>query len=132
MRGCGITRIVPDPEQPVTLDGWPALASGPALQVEHLYESGHRRIGFAATADPRKSLLLDPRVRTAQHAATGLGLDPLDVRPVDRGVESAREAVRHWREAGVTGVAARTTTTPRRWWWARRSERARSSPMSSR
>ncbi|MFI6549326.1 LacI family DNA-binding transcriptional regulator [Streptomyces prunicolor] len=106
MHGCGITRIIPAPERPATLDDWPALTSGPALQIEHLYELGHRRIGFAATADPRRSLLLDTRVRAAQHAAAGLGLGPLDVRPVDHGVESAREVVRDWLDAGVTGVAA--------------------------
>lgn len=106
MRACGITRIVPDPEYPVTLDDWPALTAGMALQVEHLYERGHRRIGFATPADPRSSLLLDARVRTAQRAAARLGLDPLDVRPADHGDDSAREAVRRWRDAGVTGIAA--------------------------
>jgi len=106
MRACGITRIVPEPGQPVMLDDWPALTAGPALQVQHLHELGHRRIGFAASADPRKSLLLDARLRAAQRAAARLGLDPLDARPVDLGEESAREAVCHWRDAGVTGVAA--------------------------
>lgn len=106
MRGCGITRIVPDPGQPVTLDDWPALTVGTALQIEHLHEQGHRRIGFASSADPRKSLLVDARVRAARHAVDRLGLAPLDVRPVHHGDGSAREAIRRWRDTGVTGVAA--------------------------
>ncbi|MFF3577689.1 LacI family DNA-binding transcriptional regulator [Streptomyces mirabilis] len=106
MRACGITRIVPAPEQPVTLDDWPALTAGTALQIEHLHDQGHQRIGFAAPVDPRRSLLLDTRVRTAQQAAVRLGLDPIDVRPVDHGDDSAQSAVRDWRETGVTGIAA--------------------------
>ncbi|MCX5356238.1 LacI family transcriptional regulator [Streptomyces mirabilis] len=105
MHACGITRIIPAPEQPTTLDDWPALTAGTALQVDHLHEQGHRRIAFAAPADLHTPLL-DHRVRTAQQAATRLGLAPIDIRPVDHGDGSAREAVRHWRDAGVTGIAA--------------------------
>ena len=105
MRACGITRIVPEPGRPITLDDWPVLTEGPTLQIEHLYQLGHRRIGFATTGDPRTSLLLDTRVRAAGQAAARLGLDPLDVQQVDHdGV--ARAAVGHWHAGGVTAVAA--------------------------
>src|ERR1019366_1166907 len=106
MRACGITRIVPDPGSPVTLEDWPMITAGPALQVEHLGELGHRRIAFAATADPRASLLLGVRVRAAQRAAGRLGLDPLEVQPVDHGGDPAGDVVRRWRHKGVTGVVA--------------------------
>ncbi|MGX9885545.1 LacI family DNA-binding transcriptional regulator [Streptomyces sp. NPDC002276] len=106
MRDCGITRIVPAAERPAMLDDWPALASGTALQIEHLRERGHRRIGFAAPIDPRVSVLLDARVRAARRTAARLGLDPIDVRPVDHGDGSAGEAARRWREEKVTAVAA--------------------------
>ncbi|MGW3651620.1 LacI family DNA-binding transcriptional regulator [Streptomyces sp. NPDC000878] len=105
MRAAGITRIVPAPEHPTTLDDWPALAAGTALQIDHLHEQGHRRIAFAAPADPHTSLL-DHRVHTAQQAAARLGLAPLDVRPADHRDGSAHEAVRHWRAQGITAVAA--------------------------
>ncbi|MFD3588283.1 LacI family DNA-binding transcriptional regulator [Streptomyces sp. NPDC058683] len=106
MRACGITRIHPAADQPTRLDDWPALTAGTALQIEHLREQGHRRIGFAAPVDPRVSQLLDTRVRTARKTAARLGLDPIDVRPVDHADGSAHEAVRRWREEGVTGIAA--------------------------
>ncbi|WP_329271419.1 LacI family DNA-binding transcriptional regulator [Streptomyces sp. NBC_01451] len=105
MRACGITRIVPAPEHPTTPAEWPALTAGTALQINHLYEQGHRRIAFAAPAGPHSSLL-DLRVNTAQETAARLGLDPLDIRPVDHRDDSARAAVQRWRAEGITGVAA--------------------------
>ncbi|MFD3307182.1 substrate-binding domain-containing protein [Streptomyces sp. NPDC058694] len=102
MHACGITRIVPGPEQSVTLDDWPALTAGTALQVRHLCELGHRRIAFATPAAPHTSVL-DHRVHVAQRTAARLGLGPLDVRQVDHRDGSAREAVRRWRAEGVAG-----------------------------
>lgn len=106
MRACGVTKILPDPERLDSLDDAPLITSGPRLQVEHLHELGHRRLAFAASPDPRTSPVLEARVRAAQRAADQLGLDPLDVRTVDYLDGSATEAVRRWREAGVTGVVA--------------------------
>ncbi|WP_369029379.1 LacI family DNA-binding transcriptional regulator [Streptomyces adonidis] len=105
MHAAGITSVIPAPEHPTTLDDWPALAAGTALQIDHLHEQGHRRIAFATPADPHTSLL-DHRVRKAQQAAARLGLAPLDVRPVDHRDTSAHEAVHHWHTQGITGVAA--------------------------
>lgn len=106
MRACGITKIVPDPAAPIASADSPALTSGPALQVRHLYELGHRRLAFAAAADPRVSFLVDARVRTARKAADRLGMADLDVRPVDHRDGSADRAVRRWRDTGITAVVA--------------------------
>lgn len=106
MRACGITKIVPDPEHAPPLDEWPTIAQGPALQVAHLHELGHRRIAFAGIADPRHSLLVAARVRATEAAARGLGLDPVDVALVDYLDDSGSAAVHRWRDADVTGVVA--------------------------
>jgi DNA-binding LacI/PurR family transcriptional regulator len=106
MRACGITKIVPDPDERLALEEWAVIAAGPALQLGHLHELGHRRLGFATSLDPRLSRLADARVQVAQRTAARLGLSPLDVRQADHGDGSAGDAVRRWRAAGVTGVAA--------------------------
>lgn len=106
MHACGITKIIPGAEGPPTPQDWPTLSRGPALQIEHLHTLGHRRVAFAATADPQASVLLDARLRLAQRAAARLGLPALDVRPVDHRDTSADDAVRRWHADGVTGVAA--------------------------
>ncbi|GAA0998540.1 LacI family DNA-binding transcriptional regulator [Acrocarpospora macrocephala] len=106
MRACGVTRIHPDPEHPGSLDDASIITAGPALQVDHLHGLGHRRLAFAASADPRTSPLQEARVRAAERAAAQLGLDPLDVRTVDYLGDSATDAVRRWHAADVTGVVA--------------------------
>ncbi|MET8052644.1 LacI family DNA-binding transcriptional regulator [Streptosporangium sp. NPDC005286] len=106
MRACGVTKIIPDPGQSETMDEAPTIIAGPALQVEHLHDLGHRHLAFAATADPRASSLLQARAGAAQRTAARLGLDPLDVRAIEYRGDSAAAAVRHWHKAGVTGVVA--------------------------
>ncbi|MEU4226984.1 LacI family DNA-binding transcriptional regulator [Nonomuraea sp. NPDC026600] len=106
MRASGVTRILPDPDHLGSLDDAVIITSGPALQVEHLHELGHRRLAFAASTDPRTSPLQEARLRAAQRAVDRLGLEPLDVRTADYLDDSAADAVRHWRSAGVTGVVA--------------------------
>ncbi|WP_436790848.1 LacI family DNA-binding transcriptional regulator [Yinghuangia sp. YIM S10712] len=106
MRACGITRIVPPPGKMPAPTQLRTLDRGSALQIEHLYELGHRRIGYATTADPRAALLADTRVEVAQRAAESLGLAPLDVRPVGVGEGGAHDAVRRWHSAGLSAVAA--------------------------
>ena len=102
MRASGIQHIVPAPGVRS-----PALAStpfgrGPAMQVEHLVELGHRRIGFAATTDARLRALLEDRVGLAERTAADLGVELFDV----EGVGDAGKALERWRAAGVTAVAA--------------------------
>lgn len=106
MRDCGITRIVPDPADETPIDDAPVITAGPRLQVEYLHGLGHRRLAFAAAADPRISPLVHARLQAAARQAEHLGVDPLDVRQVDHRTKSAAEAVRAWHESGVTGVVA--------------------------
>ncbi len=102
MRAAGIEHIVPAPGVRN-----PALAStpfgrGPALQMEHLTDLGHMRIGFAATADARLRALVEERVGLAQRTGKRLRVEYFDV----QGIGNAGDALRQWRRAGVTAVAA--------------------------
>ncbi|MHA3021704.1 LacI family DNA-binding transcriptional regulator [Mycobacterium sp. BMJ-28] len=100
MRAQRISHIVPDGGHDVL-----APEIGPGLQLDHLYELGHRRIGYASTADPRLSEIAGRRAEAAlQHAQT-LGLDPPIIRVV-ASQDDATSAVRDWLEEGVTAVAA--------------------------
>ncbi|WP_433524710.1 LacI family DNA-binding transcriptional regulator [Nocardia pseudovaccinii] len=105
MRASGITKIIPDPANPQPLRDWPAIATGAKLQVEHLWERGHRRLGCAVPTDPRLARMIDARVDVARLAAARLGVETLDVRAVDYLDGSATEVVDQWRRAGITGVA---------------------------
>ena len=105
LRASGVGAIFPDPD---LADDFAAsgYANGPRLQVAHLYERGHRRVAFAAPADRRVSTLADERLRVARQEASALGLPAPDVCPVDYRDGSATEAVRRWRDEGITGVVA--------------------------
>ncbi|WP_416984649.1 LacI family DNA-binding transcriptional regulator [Streptomyces sp. T028] len=106
MRRCGVLEIVPDPVDPEPVDLSVAVSRGPRLQVEHLYACGHRDLAYVTHRTARPAFLVDARYRAAQEAARSLGLPPLRHRYVDHRDGSADRAVREWREAGVTGVAA--------------------------
>ncbi|MDI2129413.1 LacI family DNA-binding transcriptional regulator [Yinghuangia seranimata] len=106
MRAAGITRIVPRPDVQVPLDEAPGVAEGARLQVDHLCDLGHRRLAFAAAADPRIGDLVQARASAAERQAGVRGVDLVDVRAVAHADGSAAEAVRDWRAAGVTGVVA--------------------------
>ena len=108
LRASGVTKIFPDAAP--SLD-WRHLATGPRLQVEHLHELGHQRLGFATWAEQRVAVLAEERVLEAQRTAERLELPPLDVRSVDYHDGSAAEAVRAWHDAGVTAVAAHNDDT---------------------
>jgi DNA-binding LacI/PurR family transcriptional regulator len=102
MRASGVEHIVPAPGLKS-----PALSStpfgrGPEIQIEHLVELGHRRIGFAATTDARLRALLEERVGLAELTATRAGVELFAV----EGVGDVEQALEHWRAAGVTAVAA--------------------------
>lgn len=102
MRASGIEHIVPAPGVRS-----PPLAStpfgrGPAMQIEHLVGRGHVRIGYAATTDARLRALLEERVGLARWTAERLDVTHFDV----RGIGDAAEALRSWRDAGVSAVAA--------------------------
>lgn len=75
---------------------------GPALQIEHLAERGHRRIVYAESDDPRIADLVAERADVASRTAAELGIS-LERRPVSE-VEPSRLAA--WRTSGVSAVAA--------------------------
>lgn len=106
MRAAGITRIVPGPDVQVSLDEAPGVGDGARLQVDHLYDLGHRRLAFAAAADPRIADLVRARASAAQEWAGTRGVELRDVRTVGDAACPAAEAVRAWHAAGVTGIVA--------------------------
>ncbi|MGA4544183.1 LacI family DNA-binding transcriptional regulator [Uniformispora flossi] len=106
MRAAGVTRIVPGPDTHVRFEDAPGIGEGARLQVDHLAELGHRKIAFAAAGDPRLGDLVRARAAAVEAQAATRGIEMADVRTVDLGDGSAAAAVRRWRKAGVTGVAA--------------------------
>lgn len=75
---------------------------GPALQIQHLAERGHRRILYAESADPRIADLVAERAQIAARAAADLEvvLERRDVPALDPA------ALLEWRAGGVTAIAA--------------------------
>ncbi|MGV8979438.1 MAG: LacI family DNA-binding transcriptional regulator [Cellulomonas sp.] len=78
------------------------------LQVQHLAHAGHRRIGYAAPADPRVAEFGDLRLAGARAQCAELGLPAPVVESVDLEVDSGVAAVRSWRATApaVSAVAA--------------------------
>ena len=103
LRAAGITNIYPDPSGPAQM---PGITAGTTLQVEHLFDIGHRRLAFAAVPDLRMTALNEQRLTAARQAAERLGLGEVEARTVDHRDGSAVAAVRAWHDAGVTGVIA--------------------------
>jgi acetyl esterase/lipase len=105
LRAQGVARIFPDPGAPPP-EGTLYAGDGPRLQAEHLSGLGHRRLGYASATDPRFAILSRSRLQVAQQAASSLGLPPLNACEAGHPDGSAGQAVRAWREAGITGVIA--------------------------
>ncbi|WP_344214139.1 LacI family DNA-binding transcriptional regulator [Nonomuraea bangladeshensis] len=76
------------------------------LQAEHLIDRGHRRIGYALTADAALRPMADDRLRGVAEACARAGLEPPVELTVALKVPDAAQAVRHWTERSVTGVCA--------------------------
>jgi DNA-binding LacI/PurR family transcriptional regulator len=106
MHASGITKILPQLQQERSSLASPTLTAGTHLQITHLHELGHRRLGFATSANERFSLLSQGRAEAARRAADRLGVDLLDIRPVDHRDGSAAQAVLDWHAKGITAVAA--------------------------
>ena len=98
MQASGVRHILPAPSGDET--GSQAIAAGSALQVQHLVELGHRRLGYALTSDPRLQDLQRERLAEAQHAAAALGVE-LEIAGGD-----ASDALSVWKHAGCTGIVA--------------------------
>ncbi|WP_242448550.1 LacI family DNA-binding transcriptional regulator [Cellulomonas sp. WB94] len=75
------------------------------MQVRHLAQQGHVRIGYAASIDPRVTAFLKARIAGAQQACLELGLPAPVVLDVAPDVGLAADAVRVWR-AGAEPVTA--------------------------
>lgn len=86
--------------------GSPIVSTGAGVQVRHLHDRGHRRLGYALPGDERTADMAAARLAVARAASAELGMEPLDVRTIDGQDGSAARAVEAWRDAGVTGVAA--------------------------
>jgi len=107
MHANGITKIIPDPEAPLSTAGKdPASVAGVRMQLEHLASIGHSRLGYAAPEDPRLAQFAQVRVDAARAATARLGLGEPSVRTVDYRDGTADDAVREWLTDGVTAVVA--------------------------
>jgi DNA-binding LacI/PurR family transcriptional regulator len=69
------------------------------LQLQHLAERGHRRIGVATIDDPREALFARPRLEGVQQCCKELGLDHPVVTVMEYTRDSAAAALRGWRAA---------------------------------
>jgi DNA-binding LacI/PurR family transcriptional regulator len=103
IKAAGIAKLIPDPDDDGA-DEYPE--NGPVLQVRHLAGLGHRSIAFAGSADPRVADLVAHRRERALTTAGELGLPEPPTRDLELTDESAAAAIRAWRDAGVTAIAA--------------------------
>lgn len=102
LRTAGV-RLLFEREGAETLDV-PDFTRGPALQVDHLAELGHRRLGYAIPDDPRLEGLAGERLEIVAERARELGVEVVPHRLAANG-SGADSAVRVWRAARVTAVA---------------------------
>ncbi|BAJ74949.1 transcriptional regulator [Microbacterium testaceum StLB037] len=107
MREQGIRAIIPDPDVEAPAGEAERVGgAGPALQVQHLYELGHRRIAFASTSDPRLADLSRERHDVALRAATARGMTCAPPELVDAPGIDLETLVHGWVRDEVTGVVA--------------------------
>jgi len=102
MHAHGIRHIIPEPYDTTEQ----AVGRGPALQVQHLHDLGHRRIALATTADSRLLTFARERVDAAREAARRLKIVCVDVGQVDAPDVDGTRLVAHWVDGGATGVVA--------------------------
>ncbi|MCZ2815070.1 LacI family DNA-binding transcriptional regulator [Modestobacter sp. VKM Ac-2984] len=106
MRGAGIQVLNASlDDDPHAVFAVPQTRVG-QLQVRHLADTGHVRLGWAAPAEPRLADFAERRLSGVRAECARRGLAAPVVREVDLDVGSATHAVRAWRGAGVTAVAA--------------------------
>lgn len=103
--GIGLIDAVFGPDNSQNLIGLDQRDIG-RMQVRYLAAQGHRRIGFAAVADPRHAWFCTPRSQGTREACRGLDLPDPVVVVLDDEADSASAAVTTWRQDGVTAVAA--------------------------
>jgi len=76
------------------------------LQAEHLAAAGRTAIGYAYPDDDRVRIFAEPRLAGARIACAAGGIAEPSVRIVPLDPDAAADAVRAWRDEGVTGVCA--------------------------
>jgi DNA-binding LacI/PurR family transcriptional regulator len=84
---------------------FPGLETG-ELQVRHLVERGHLRIGYAWPDDDRVTNFASARLRGVQKACAELGIAEPVVLTLPFNPAGAAASVDSWREAGVDGICA--------------------------
>jgi len=102
MHAHGISRIIPEPHDATES----AVGRGPALQVQHLHDLGHRRIAIATTADRRLLSFAHERADVARDAARRLHMACVDVGQVDTPDLDRSALIARWMDLGATGVVA--------------------------
>ncbi|WP_244881117.1 substrate-binding domain-containing protein [Tsukamurella pseudospumae] len=82
------------------------------LQVRHLAERGHRKIGFAAVEEPQDQPFCLPRLEGAREQCRELGLAEPAVEVMDYSLPRASAAVARWHagDSPVSAVAAYNDT----------------------
>lgn len=83
-----------------------ARDAGAVAQVQHLVESGHRRLGFVGTAVTVAQQISEFRSRSVQEAAAELGAEVPLTLDVDADGAGIGEAVRRARDEGVSALCA--------------------------
>ncbi|OHV29161.1 MULTISPECIES: LacI family DNA-binding transcriptional regulator [Pseudofrankia] len=106
MRSCGITRLFPDPDSDDPANISTAVSAGPELQVDHLIDRGHSRLVYATFKEPPPYSLVLARHRAAGERARSHNLPAPDLVQIDHRDGSADNAIRRWRDTGITAVIA--------------------------
>ncbi|ASO20848.1 HTH-type transcriptional repressor CytR [Actinoalloteichus hoggarensis] len=104
MRRAGVEHVLPaEGDRPVAAF-WPA-AQGVALQIGHLAESGHRRIGCVLPAEPRLAARAALRAEVLRQACAAHGLGAPRTALIAPDVAGAAAIVRDWVDGeGVTAI----------------------------
>lgn len=76
------------------------------LQVEHLAQHGHERIGYARSSNERLRTFVTARTEGILNAAGRLGLTDPPIFDMNDTLEDAQRAIAFFRERGCTGIAA--------------------------
>jgi DNA-binding LacI/PurR family transcriptional regulator len=105
LRTAGVSRIFPPNFEEARFSSDHGT-SGAALQADHLYGLGHRRLAYAVPTDRRQSTLGRARLRAVRDRAAAHGQPPPEYALVDHHDGSADRAVRTWLDHGCTGIVA--------------------------